>query len=162
VNNGAGPGRNAGLDAAGKFDYVLMLDGGMRPLRPGVGVMVDFLEEHPDVDVLGLAWHDLETDPNKAWRRWPWKKIPEDRTYRYSALSLTNYCLTNWKAWDGYRFNEEGPWSEAGWGADDDEMAHQWAEGGIVIHAIQNVAAYRRGSGSFRRLFKDTGVWPNQ
>ena len=30
-NEGAGKGRNAGLDVAGEFDYILMLDGGIRP-----------------------------------------------------------------------------------------------------------------------------------
>lgn len=125
--------------------------------------MVDYLERRKgEVDVVGLAWHDLETDVDRAWRRWPWSEIPEGKTYRYSALSLTNYCLCNWRAWDGYRFTEEGPFAEPGWGADDDEMAHQWTSGGIIIHAIEGVAAYRRGSGSFRRLFKETGIWPNQ
>ena len=42
-NLGAGPGRNAGLDAAGVFDYVLMLDGGIRPLRLGTQRMIDYL-----------------------------------------------------------------------------------------------------------------------
>lgn len=162
-NDGAGPGRNRGIEAAWPFDYALFLDGGMRPLLPGVRPMLDFLLRRQDVDVLGLAWHDLETDVELAWRRWPFDEITDDMTYRYSMLSLTNYCLTNRRAWEnGLRFEERGPWGEPGWGADDDEMAYQWRRAGIVIHAIQNVKAYRRGSGSFRRLFQETGIWPNQ
>jgi hypothetical protein len=161
-NDGAGKGRNAGLDRAGDFDYVLQLDGGMRPLLPDIGVMVDFLERRDDADVLGLAWHDLETDVSKAWRRWPYAEITDKMVYRYGCLSLTNYCLANRRAWDGLRFSEEGPFGEAGWGADDDEMAYQWKEADVWVFAIEGVKAYRRGSGSFRRLYRETGIWPNQ
>jgi hypothetical protein len=161
-NNGAGPGRNAGLNAAGAFDYAFMLDGGMRPLLPGIRPMLDFLERRADVDVLGLEWSMLETDVDKAWRRWPYAEITDDMTYRYGRLSLTNYCLSKARAWDGLRFEESGPWGEPGWGADDDEMAYQWQRAGIVVHSLGNARAYRRGSGSFRRLFRETGIWPNQ
>lgn len=163
-NNGAGPGRNRGIEAAWPFDYALFLDGGMRPLLPGVRIMLDYLERHKgEVDVLGLAWHDLETDVERAWRRWPYPEITDEMTYPYRMLSLTNYCLTNRRAWDnGLRFQESGPWGEPGWGADDDEMAYQWREAGINVHAVNGVKAYRRGSGSFRRLFQETGIWPNQ
>lgn len=160
-NDGAGKGRNAGIDAAGQFDYALFLDGGMRPLRPGIEPMVDWMQEHPECDVLGLAWHDLETDVSKAWRRWP-RPVAEMNVYQYRMLSLTNYCLTNARAWDDIRFTEEGPFGEAGWGADDDELAYQWREAGVNVYAIEGAAAYRRGSGSFSRLFKETGIWPNQ
>ena len=51
-NLGAGPGRNSGLDAAGEFDYVLMVDGGIRPLVNSIVVMLEYLESHPDVDVI--------------------------------------------------------------------------------------------------------------
>ena len=134
----------------------------MRPLVPGCGIMVDFLERRPEIDVLGLAWHDLETDIDKAWRRWPYTEITDQMVYPYRMVSLTNYCMCNARAWDGLRFTEEGPFGEAGWGADDDEMAYQWRAAGIEVYAVQGAAAYRRGSGSFRRLFRETGIWPNQ
>jgi hypothetical protein len=161
-NNGAGPGRNAGLDRAGKFDYVFMLDGGMRPLLPGIRPMLDFLERRPDVDVLGLEWRTLETDIDRAWRRWPYTVITDAMTYQYSMLSLANYALCKARAWNGLRQCEEGPWGEPGWGADDDEMAYRWRVAGIVVHALMEAKAYRRGSGSFGRLFRETGIWPNQ
>jgi len=71
-NHGAGPGRNAGLEAAGEFDYVLMLDGGIRPLVDGTKRMLDYLERHPvtetrfkRVDVVGIDVGHFETDKNK-------------------------------------------------------------------------------------------------
>jgi len=160
-NRGAGPGRNAGLDAAEKFDYALMLDGGIRPLVNGTKYMLDYLEGHPDIDVLGVEVPHFETDREKAWRRWP-GPITDEQTYRHSHLSLTAYCLTKASAWNNLRFSEEGPFGEPGWGVDDDEMACQWANAGVVSHAITNIHPYRRGSGSFRRLFQETGIWPNQ
>lgn len=160
-NNGAGPGRNAGLDAAGKFDYALLLDGGMRCLINGNAVMLDYLNRHPEVDVIGTDWHDLETDPALAWRRWP-KPIEDNQAYRNRVLSLTNYCLARWRAFEDFRFSEEGPFAESSWGCDDDELAHRWTDAGIIVHAAQGIKAYRRGSGSFRRLFKETGIWPTQ
>lgn len=158
-NNGAGPGRNSGLDAAGKFDYVLMLDGGIRPLRDGTRRMFDYLESTPEADVIGVEIPHFETNPDKAWHRWP---EPITKTYQNTRLSHTAYCLARYKAFDGLRFSEEGPFGEPGWGADDDEMAYQWNEAGIVVHVVTNVHPFRHGSGSFRRLFQETGIWPNQ
>lgn len=160
-NDGAGPGRNAGLDAAGEFDYALMLDGGIRPLIGGTKQMLDYLERTPDADVLGVEIPHFETDIDKAWRRWPNPILPE-HTYRNTCLSQTAYCLTKAVAWDGLRFCEEGPFGEPGWGVDDDEMACQWLEAGIIVHVVTNIHPYRRASGSFQRLFQETGIWPNQ
>jgi len=158
-NDGAGPGRNAGIDAAGRFDYALFLDGGIRPLVGGTRRMLDYLESNPDADVIGVDYQGMVTDKDKAWRRWP---EPITNGFRYSVLSLTAYCLTNAKAWDGLRFREEGPFGQPGWGVDDNEMACQWKDAGIVVHAVSNIAVYRRSSGSFQRLLKETGIWPNQ
>jgi len=155
-NLGAGPGRNAGLDAAGECDYFLMLDGGIRPLKNGTQKMLNYLERTPDADVIGVEIPDFETDNRKAWRRWP---DPILRTYRNTRLSHTAYCLARYKAFDGLRFCEDGPFGQPGWGADDDEMMYQWNEAGIVVHVVTNVHPYRHASGSFRRLFRETGVW---
>lgn len=178
-NRGAGPGRNAGLDAAGKFDYVLMLDGGIRPLIGGTEKMLDYLKRHPvtenrfnRVDVVGAEIPHFETDRNKAWRRWPKHLDIRDpgptpppgtvQAYHNWRLSQTAYCLARREAFDGIRFSEEGPFGEPGWGADDDEMMYQWLDAGIIVHAVCHIHPYRRASGSFRRLYQETGVWPSQ
>ncbi len=160
-NNGAGPGRNAGLDAAGNFDYVLMLDGGVRPLMGGVGRLFDYLERRLDADVIGLELHDMTTDPAAAWTRWP-GPIRDDDTYVNSRLSYTTYGLARRAAFEGLRFREGGPFGEPGWGVDDDEMAYQWCNAGITVHVVNGIRAYRRASGSFKRLHGETGIWPNQ
>ena len=160
-NKGAGPGRNAGLDAAGFFDYVLMLDGGMRPLHGGIQRMLEYLNSHPGVDGISLDWHTLETDKEKAWRRWP-ETIRDKDTYHNRVISLTHYGLFRWRAFENFRFADHYPFNQPGWGVDDDEMMHRWDDAGIVIHAVMNIKAYRRASGSFRRLFKETGIWANQ
>lgn len=160
-NLGAGPGRNAGINAAGPVDYYLMLDGGIRPLIDGTQRLLEFLERRTDVDVLGVEIPHFETNREKAWRRWV-KPITDTDTYQNLRLSQTAYCLARAKAFDGLRFCEEGPFGQPGWGADDDEMAYQWREAGIIVHAVTNVHPYRRGSGSFRRIFHETGIWPNQ
>jgi len=41
-------------------------------------------------------------------------------------------------------------------------MACQWMEAGITVHVVTKIRPYRRASGSFRRLFRETGIWPNQ
>lgn len=158
-NLGAGPGRNAGLDIAGDFDYALLLDGGIRPLRGGTKQMLDYLHSVPKCDVIGIEIAGLETDSAKAWRRWNGSIA---RAYCNTRLSHTAYCLCRTKAWDGLRFSEEGPFAQPGWGADDDEMAYRWIEAGIIVHVATGIKAYRRASGSFSRLFKETGIYPNQ
>lgn len=168
-NNGAGPGRNSGIDAAGKCDYFLFLDGGIRPLYGGTKQMLDYLERTPEADVIGVEIADFETDKEKAWRRW---HQPIEKAYLNTRLSHTAYCLTRYRAFDGLRFCEEGPFGRKAWGAEDDLMAYEWNEAGIKIHVTTchckhgekctSAHPYRHASGSFRRLFKETGVWANQ
>lgn len=160
-NRGAGPGRNAGLDAAGSYDFVLMLDGGILPLPGSAARMRAYLDERPDADVLGLEIGHMVTDESLAAHAWP-GPIASLHTYRNSALSHTGYCLARASAFQGLRFSEEGPFGEPGWGVDDDEMACQWIEAGIVVHVVTGVPVFRRASGSFQRLFDATGIWPNQ
>jgi glycosyltransferase involved in cell wall biosynthesis len=159
-NRGAGPGRNAGLDRARKFDYVLLLDGGIRPINGGVEKMLAFLETRREVDVIGFDHTDMETNRDLATVEW---LEPISNTYRNTCLSETAYCLARARAFDGIRFCEEGPFAEPGWGVDDDEMAHQWYVAGIVVHVVcGGIHPYRRAGGSFQRLFEETGIWPNQ
>jgi len=173
-NRGAGPGRNSGLDMASEFDYALMIDGGIRPLIGGTEKMLDYLERHPvtenrfrRVDVVGVDVGHFETNKNKAWRRWPSRIDDAEEKTKYSAyhnraLSLTAYALCRKEVWNGFRFSEDGPFGEPGWGVDDDELACQWQEAKFIVHAVMNVHPYRRASGSFGRLFRETGIWPNQ
>lgn len=158
-NYGAGPGRNAGLDVAGEFDHVLMLDGGIRPLRGGVAAMLAYLERCPEVDVVSPEIATCFTsDESLAHRR----MVKMGSTFPQRALSSTAYALCNAHAWDGLRFSEEGPFARPGWGVDDNEMACRWNEAGIVHHDFGGVKLLRRQSGSFVRLFRETGIWPNQ
>lgn len=161
ANLGAGPGRNAGLDAAGEFDYVLMLDGGIRPLRGGTAVMFDYLVRHPEVDVVSPeVMTSFTADPELAHRRMG--PVDESTCFPQRALSSTAYCLCRARAWDGIRFSEEGPFAQPGWGVDDNEMACRWNFHGILHHDFGGTMVYRRESGSFARLFEETGIWPNQ
>jgi glycosyltransferase involved in cell wall biosynthesis len=161
-NDGAGPGRNAGLDAAGEFDFCLMLDGGIRPLINGTQHMLDYLEAHPKVDVISPEVAScFTTDPEMAHRRMV-EPIDEKKCFHQNMLSSTAYALCRYRAWDGIRFSEEGPYGEPGWGVDDNEMAFRWAAEGIVHHDFSGVLCYRRASGSFARLYKETGIYPNQ
>ena len=73
--------------------------------------------------------------------------------------------MTRAKCWDGMRFNEIGPFSQPGWGVDDNEMSYVWDDANIIHHDWTERAGfmfYRRASGSFARLYKETGIWPNQ
>lgn len=162
-NLGAGPGRNAGIDAAdewGEWDYISLYDGGMRPLAEGIEKMYNYLQRHPEVGVVAPDWHMLATSEAEAWHRWPHEILDDGQAYRNSRLSLTHFCLARRRAFDGIRFAEHGPFGQPGWGCDDDELAHRWADLGIIVHAVQGIKAYRRASGSFARLYRETGVWP--
>lgn len=160
-NLGASHGRNSGLDTAGVFDYVLMLDGGIRPLIGGTRRMIDYMERRPDCDVLGLEIPDMSTDPEKAWRRWP-GEIKDGDTYYNTRLSHTAYCLARQRAFDGIRFCTEGPFGEKGYAVEDDELAYRWNDLGITVHVVTRLHPYRRANGSFARLYRETGIWPTQ
>lgn len=171
-NCGAGPGRNSGLDAAGKFDYVLMLDGGILPAFGTIDKMLTWLQPRPGIIGIGVEVDDLRTDYSAAWNRWT-EHI--SRTYVNNCLSHTAYGLFSWKAWDGLRFTEDGPFGMQGWGADDNEMRYQWLDAGLDIHVVTcgcrlpyfkgkciggSVHAYRRAGGSWSRIKRETGIEP--
>jgi glycosyltransferase involved in cell wall biosynthesis len=160
-NRAPGPGRNAGLDAAGSFDYALLLDGGIRPLRGGVARMLEYLEATPAADVIGVEINAFATDLASAQVDWP-APIARGEPFRNRGLSHTAYCLACARAFAGIRFSEEGPFGETGWGVDDNEMAYRWNEAGIALHVTTQVHPFRAAGGSFRRLFEETGIWPNQ
>jgi len=167
-NLGAGPGRNAGLDLwmSGEYvsEYVMMLDGGILPPLGGVAAMRDYLIRHPDVDVISPEVAScFTTDESNA--SLTIENIPDDCTFVQRCLSGTAYCLTRSRAWDGLRHSEVGPFAKPGWGADDNEMSYRWNDAGILHHDWTIKAGYqlyRRASGSFARLYKETGIWPNQ
>jgi glycosyltransferase involved in cell wall biosynthesis len=164
-NFGAGPGRNAGLDLWNmSTPYVLMVDGGILPPHGAVSAMKAWLERNPNVHVLAPEVATCFTDDeDEATRRMP--EISDDATFAQTVLSGTAFALCRAKAWDGIRFSEEGPFGEPGWGCDDNDMQFRWNDARILHHDFgKRVGAkfYRRGSGSFQRLYKETGVWPNQ
>jgi len=41
-------------------------------------------------------------------------------------------------------------------------MAYRWNEAGIAVHVTTAAHPFRAAGGSFRRLFEETGIWPNQ
>jgi hypothetical protein len=123
--------------------------------------MLDYLQRRSDAHVIGIDHTDMVTDPSQATPSWH-EPIRDQDTYRNTRLSETAYCLARARAFDGLRFCEEGPFGEPGWGVDDDEMACQWNAAGIAVHVTVKIHPYRRASGSFQRLFQETGIWPNQ
>lgn len=124
--------------------------------------MREYLERRRDAPVLGVEIADMITDEPRAMTDWP-RPILDSDTYRNTILSHTGYCLARREAFEGLRFSEEGPFGEPGWGVDDNEMTYRWNAAGIAVHACIGVAhPYRRASGSFERLYRETGIWPNQ
>ena len=170
-NRGAGPGRNAGLAEWDKHitPYTLMIDGGILPPVGGVEKMKTYLARHPDVHVISpeiSSYPDgaccFVTDEAKATPVAP--DIPDNMTFQQCELSGTAYALCRAETWV-VRFSEEGPFGEAGWGCDDNDMMFRWNEAGIIHHDFNPGAGwrlYRRGAGSFARLYRETGIWPNQ
>ena len=177
-NHGAGPGRNAGLDAAGEFDYVLMLDGGILVASQSVDKMLTYLVPRPGYSGVGVEIEDLRTDAHSAWTRWT-EHI--SRTYTNYCLSHTAYGMFTKDSWDEFRFCEEGPFGMPGWGGDDNEMMYQWLDAGKVIRVVTcgcklpyfgekdgvpgrcvggSIHAYRRQGGSWARIKRETGLEP--
>lgn len=171
-NEGAGKGRNAGLAEWDKRPtaYTLMLDGGIMPPLNGAAVMKDYLERHPEVGVISpevCVYEDgrscYVSDEAKALETWP--PIADKDCFAQCTLSGTAYALVRAEVWRKSRYSEEGPFGQAGWGCDDNEMQFQWNALGILHHDINlltGLTLYRRGSGSFARLYRETGIWPSQ
>lgn len=173
-NEGAGKGRNTGIAFWGGFiqsPYTLMIDGGILPPLNGVAVLKDYLERHPDVgivspEVLGDGekrrgcYVEDEADALDIWPR-----IEDQWTFPQCTLSGTAFALVRANVWERSRFSEDGPFGQPGWGCDDNEMQFKWNALGVIHHDIvaeSGVRLYRRGAGSFMRLFRETGIWPNQ
>ena len=160
-NLGAGPGRNAGLAAWDErpTPFTLMLDGGILPLRGGAVAMKRYLLEHLDVDVISPEVATcFTTDEALADRRM--LLIDPEHCFAQRALSSTAYCLCRASAWC-VRFSEDGPFGEPGWGVDDNDMAFRWDTAGVLHYDFQGPLVYRRASGSFARIQKETGFSAN-
>ena len=159
-NRGNGPCRNAGLDCAGEFDYVLLLDGGIMPVVGSIEQMLEFLQRRSDVHVLGFDYCYMVTETEKATPVW---SEPVKESFRNICLSETGYCLAKAEAFNGIRFCEEGPFAEPGWGVDDNELAYQWNAAEIVVHVVADpIHPFRSDFRCFQQLFEATGIWPNQ
>lgn len=165
-NLGAGPGRNAGLALWDKNPtaYTLMIDGGILPPYGGVAALKGYLDIHPEVEVVSPEiFSCYTTNMDEAMLRVT-EPLP-DKAFTQRMLTSTAYGLQRGTAWR-VRFSEEGPYGEPGWGVDDNDMAYRWDEAGVVHHDFTNEASgwklYRRASGSFQRLFEETGIWPTQ
>jgi len=156
-----GRGRNAAIDAAGEFDFLLSLDGGIRPLRGGVAPLLEYLATRRDVQLVGVETGAMVTDPGAAQEVWS-EPVTATNTYQHQRLSLMAYALAHRSAFSPWRYNEIGPFGVAGWGVDDDEMASRWRQAGVVVHATTAARPYRRAGGSFQRLYEESGIWPNQ
>lgn len=165
-NMGAGPGRNAGLDLwDNSTPFTLMLDGGIMPPVQGVQSLKNYLLRHDDVSVISPEVATSYTDDEKEITN-IFPEIKDEWTFAQSDLSGTAYALCKAKAWDGLRFAEDGPFGMPGWGVDDNDMMYRWNDAGIFHHDIaakrSGLKLLRRASGSFQRLYKETGIWPNQ
>ncbi len=168
-NHGAGPGRNAGIDLYmhDPTPYVLMLDGGILPPMNGIKPMKDYLIRHNDVYSISPEIASCyTTEEEKATLVFNKDTIDDGHVFFQKDLSGTAYCLCRKETWiDGPWFSEEGPYGEAGWGVDDNDMAYRWRDFNM-LHADftqeEGMILFRRASGSFQRLFEETGIWPNQ
>lgn len=169
-NHGAGPGRNSGLTLwdAQPTEYTLLVDGGILPCFGGVKPMKDYLIRHPEVYSISPEIASCyTTDEEKATLVFNKDTIDDAHTFFQKDLSGTAYCLCRADTWgEGKpRFSEEGPYGEPGWGVDDNDMAYRWRDLDM-LHADftqeEGMILYRRQSGSYQRLFEDTGIWPNQ
>lgn len=165
-NKGAGPGRNAGLDMwANSTPYTLMIDGGILPPRGGVDAMKAILELHSEIDVISPEVETcFTTDEDEATLRVT-EPLP-DQHFEQRCISSTAFALCRARAWDGIRLSEEGPFGEPGWGVDDQDLQYRWNDAGILHHDITHGASgwklLRRKSGSFARIYEETGIWANQ
>jgi glycosyltransferase involved in cell wall biosynthesis len=166
INNGAGPGRNAGLALWDKnpTPYTVMIDGGILPPLGGISAMKKYLIDHPSVEVISPEIMSCyTTNEDEAMKRVT-EPLP-DITFQQRMLTSTAYGMQRASAWR-VRFSEEGPFGEPGWGVDDNDMAYRWDQAGVIHHDFANSVSgwklYRRAGGSHQRLFEETGIWPNQ
>jgi len=167
-NLGAGPGRNAGLAMwDNSTPYTLMVDGGILPPIGAVKQLKEYLIKHPEAHVISPEVAScFTTDESEATLIAP--PLPDDpQCFWQRCLSSTAFCLCRADAWV-VRFSEDGPFGEPGWGVDDNDMAYRWDshDPPIVHHEFTNQISgwklYRRASGSFKRIFDETGIAANQ
>ena len=164
-NKGAGPGRNAGLDMWNESTpYTLMVDGGILPVPGAVAAMKDYLVRHPEVHVISPEVASCYTTERSEASPIFDKTIGDEDVFLQSCLSSTAFALCRKEAWV-VRFSEDGPFGEPGWGVDDNDMAYRWDDVPIFHRDFSSrigILFYRRASGSFQRLYEETGIWPNQ
>jgi glycosyltransferase involved in cell wall biosynthesis len=156
-NNGSSVGRNAGIDIA-KGKYCFLLDGDIMYVRGTIAEYEKILDLYPDafcvgqnsMKLLNKYGHNGTPDPIDADLRMSTDYIIDE----WFPMAWTQYGLFRGDLLREVKFIEEGVYSEAGWGGEDDYLYHEMKEKGYVSLAVDKPIYYHMAHSGLRELAK--------
>lgn len=138
-----------------KFEYVLLLDSDIIPIKNSIKCMLDFMEKNIEYQFLGYDYksYTLNTDEVTQFENIIEKKDVCD--WR-DKLALSQYGLFRKSVFKNFIFPEFYPFDREGWGAEDDILGHLIHESGKGIGGtIMNRVYYHQKSSSIPLLGQD-------
>lgn len=155
-NRGSSIARNLLIDASTDSDFLLLMDGDIEVVPSSIVEMVGYLQDHPDLSC-------LSPDPRQSVQhRDQVKLVPRpfgpDRLSTDALMYVCGYGLFRRSVFNTVRFDEAGPFGEAGWGHEDDDVWMQMVEQGYMAQYVSGMAYLHRSPRSSWVHLQNQGV----
>lgn len=145
--------------------YMFMFDNDVAVIPGSLTCMVDYMEKKKNVGCFGHRIDNFTNDIND-------KRIPAVFVY-FDKIRISKNVKSGYgaiRAWthysiyrvdlfkQGVRFDENGPFGQAGYGFDDDDLGNQIAAKGYDIACFEDIFCYHNINSCIPNLKKTTGL----
>ena len=162
INKGSSVARNQMIDLMlrRKDDYILMSDGDIEIVPHSSFAMMRYMEEQGRL--LGcLGPHSSGFSPDRARTTKFQFDLTKCRKENVNYVAWTQYGMFRRAVFDGgIRFDENKPFSEEGWGFEDNDLAFQMIEKNYQIQVFTGMIYLHRNVHSSIRVMKANGSDP--
>lgn len=138
-----------------KFNYILLLDSDIIPIRNSIKCMLDFMEQNLEYVFLGYDYNSYSLDIEKITESESEIKKEDVIVWR-DKLALSQYGLFRKSIFNELTFPEFYPFDREGWGAEDDVLGYLIFKSNIGLGGtIMNRVYYHMKSSSIPLLGQD-------
>jgi glycosyltransferase involved in cell wall biosynthesis len=139
-----------------KYQYILLLDSDIIPIKNSIPCMVNFMQDNPRYSYLGYDWRSYTDDEQKI-TVYENKIFQSDIVDWKDNIALTQYGIFRTEVLREFPFPEFYPFNLPGWGGEDDIIGSTIKESNIGIGGtIKKRIYFHNKSSSITYLGHDT------
>lgn len=163
TNIGISRAKNKLIEESLGSEYMFMFDNDVCIRSGTLNLMIEFMENNKNVGCFGQNIDNYTKDLNNEIIK---KEVNKTNFILYNVKSgcgairaWTHYSIYRTKLFqEGVRFCEEGPFSKAGYGFDDDDLGMQIFKKGYRIACFNDVIIYHNINSSVKNLSNSSGL----